>query len=164
MIGLRLATLADAPLLPAIERSAGEAFRGTVHERVAEDDIMPEAAYRPLIAAGQVRVAEMDGEVVGYVRIGQCGDELHVFELDVRHDRQGRGVGKALMDAARGEAVARGCKAMTLTTFTNLPFNAPFYARLGFEILASPRARLAEILVAETARGLDDRCAMRLVL
>lgn len=164
MIAIRLATTADIPLLPLIEQSAGEAFRGTVHDWVADDDNTPAEAYPPYIAAGQVKVAEIDGEVVGYVRTGRFGDEFHVFELDVRHDRQGQGVGKALMAAARDEAISLGCMVMTLTTFENLPFNAPFYARLGFAILPDPPARLADILAAETAHGLTDRCAMRATL
>jgi len=164
LITLRLATTADIPQLPLIEQSAGEAFRGTAHEWIADDDITPAEAYPPFIAAGQVRVAEIDGELVGYVRTGLYGDELHVFELDVRHDRQGRGIGKALMAAAHDEAISRDCRAMTLTTFSNVPFNAPFYERLGFVILESPSPRLGEILAAEAEHGLIDRCAMRAAL
>lgn len=161
MIAIRLATPADAPFLPLIEQSAGEAFRGTVHDWVADDDITPVEEHAALIAEGDIRVAEVDGQVVGYVHTGQHGDELHVYSLDVRHDRQGQGIGKALMAAAREEASAQGCVAMTLTTFSNLPFNAPFYRRLGFEILDAPPPRLANILATETARGLTHRCAMR---
>lgn len=164
LIAIRLATTADIPTLPQIERSAGEAFRGTAHEWIADDDITPAGAYPPFIAAGQVRVAEIDGELVGYVRTGPHGDELHIFELDVWRDRQGQGIGKALMAAARDEAIASGCRAMTLTTFSNVPFNAPFYERLGFVILEAPSPRLAEILTVEAAHGLTHRCAMRAVL
>lgn len=164
MITVRLARPDDAPQLPLIEQSAGKAFRGTVHDWVADDESEPPEAYLPMIAGGEVLVAEADDAVVGYVRIGQEGDELHVFELDVRSEQQGRGVGKALMAAARDEARARACSAMTLTTFSNLPFNAPFYERLGFVALAAPSPRLAAILAREAERGLTDRCAMRAVL
>jgi GNAT superfamily N-acetyltransferase len=164
LIAIRLATTADIPLLPLIEQSAGEAFRGTAHDWIADDDNTPAEAYPPFIAAGQVRVAEIEGELVGYVRTGVFGDELHVFELDVRHDRQGRGIGKALMAAARDEAISRDCRAMTLTTFSNVPFNAPFYERLGFVIVEVPSPRLVALLAAEAEHGLTDRCAMRAAL
>lgn len=164
LIAIRLATLGDVPLLPLIEQSAGQAFRGTVHDWVGDDDITSAEAYPPFIAAGQVRVAELGGELVGYIRTGQVGDELHIFELDVPHDHQGRGIGKALMAAARDEARGLACSAMTLTTFRNLPFNAPFYARLGFEILETPPPRLAAILATEADQGLTHRCAMRAAL
>ena len=161
MITIRPATPEDAPQLPLIEQSAGKAFRGTVHDWVADDESEPPEAYLPMIAAGDVRVAEADGDLVGYVQFGQEGDELHVFELDVRSEHQGRGVGRALMAAVRDEALARACTSMTLTTFSNLPFNAPFYQRLGFVILEAPSPRLAAILAREAERGLTDRCAMR---
>lgn len=164
MIAIRLATLDDVPLLSLIEQSAGQAFRGTVHDWVGDDDTTPAEAYPPFIAAGEVRIAELDGELVGYIRTGQAGDDLHIFALDVRHDLQGRGIGRALMAAARDEAKGLACSAMTLTTFSNLPFNAPFYARLGFEIVKTPPPRLAAILATEADHGLTDRCAMRAAL
>ena len=54
---------------------------------------------------------------------------------------------------------------MTLTTFRAVPWNMPFYSRLGFEVI--PAEQLGPELVAvvenETARGLDprDRVVMR---
>lgn len=164
MITIRPATTADAPLLPQIEQSAGRAFRDTVHAWVADDPSDPPEAYLAAIAAGDVLIAEQNGAVSGFVRFGQDGDDLHVFELDVVDGRQKQGVGTALMAAARAEAVARGCSAMTLTTFSNVPFNAPFYARLGFVALQAPGPRLAAILAREAVRGLTDRCAMRAAL
>ncbi len=55
---------------------------------------------------------------------------------------------------------------MTLTTFASLPWNAPFYERLGFRRLAGAErgGRLAALLRAEERRGLRDRVAMRLDL
>jgi GNAT superfamily N-acetyltransferase len=161
LITIRLATLDDIPALPGIERSAGEAFAGTAQAWVGGDVVTEAEAYPPLIAARSVRVAEADCRLVGFVHTEMMDDELHVWELAVRRDRQGQGIGAALMDAARDEALAHGCKAMTLTTFRSIPFNAPFYRRLGYEILDAPDPRLAEILAVEAARGLTDRCAMR---
>lgn len=164
MITVRLATLDDIPELPQIERSAGEAFRGTDQAWIADDVVTEADDYPPLIAARAVRVAEVDGLVAGFVHTEPVGDELHVWELAVRQDRQGQGIGRLLMVAARDEALAHGCRALTLTTFRAIPFNAPFYRRLGYAILDTPPPRLAEILAVEAQRGLTDRCAMRAVL
>lgn len=164
MIRVRLAELADLPALPEIERSAGEAFRDTIHAWVAEDDVTEIQAYPPLVAQDGVRVAEHDGVLAGFVLTEVIGDELHVWELAVARDHQRRGIGATLMAAAGEAARAAGCRAVTLTTFRSVPFNAPFYARLGFRIDEAPVSRLAEILARETARGLTDRCAMRAVL
>ena len=53
---------------------------------------------------------------------------------------------------------------VTLTTFTEVPWNAPFYRRLGFEHCAGATLdkRLAQILVQEYGCGFapDSRCAM----
>jgi hypothetical protein len=58
-----------------------------------------------------------------------------------------------------------GLNALTLTTFRDVPWNAPFYARFGFETLAPGELdpRLEAILRAEIAHGIpgDRRCAMR---
>lgn len=161
---IRPATPAEAELLPEIERSAGEAFRGSVHDWVADHDVTPADAYPPLIASGLVWVALTGDSPAGFVACEAFDDALHVWELAVRHDRQGRGLGRSLMRAAIEAAAARHLPVVTLTTFLNIPWNAPFYESLGFRVIAASEmpSRLAEALSGETARGLIDRCAMAL--
>jgi GNAT superfamily N-acetyltransferase len=161
MIDIRPATLDDVPALPEIERSAGEAFRATPHAWVADDEETPAEFYPARVKAGNVLVAEVAGQLAGFVDANVKGGDLHVWSLDVRFELQGRGIGRALMAAARQRAIQLGCKGMTLTTFVDVPFNAPFYQSLGFSILPAPPRRLAEILATEAARGLTNRCAMR---
>ena len=61
-----------------------------------------------------------------------------------------------------------GCRArpaLTLTTFTEVPWNAPYYLRCGFRVLADTEItpELRAIRTAEAARGLDawPRVCMR---
>lgn len=58
--------------------------------------------------------------------------------------------------------------AVTLTTFRDVPWNAPFYTRLGFAMLdeLTLPAGLAAKREQETRHGLppEMRCAMRLAL
>ena len=64
-------------------------------------------------------------------------------------------------------ARASGLAAVTLTTFRDVPWNAPFYRRVGFEVVDDPTPGLAAVRAAERAEGLDGfgpRVAMRLVL
>lgn len=84
----------------------------------------------------------------------------------MRFEAQGRGIGRALVAAVTAEGRQRRLSAVTLTTFRNIPWNAPFYARLGFiEVAgAAMNARLAAVLKHELRRGLTDRCAMSLPL
>ncbi|WP_206604336.1 hypothetical protein [Arthrobacter pityocampae] len=59
----------------------------------------------------------------------------------------------------------QGCSALTLTTFADVPWNAPYYARLGFAIVAPERLTpgLRAVRDHEAAVGLDawHRVAMR---
>ena len=113
-----------------------------------------------------VWVAHNDTGLVGFAASAAFDDGLHLWELAVRHEAQGRGAGRALVSAVVMEAERRAMASVTLTTFRAIPWNAPFYARLGFVELAGAdlNARLAAILKREIRHGLTDRCAMLLTL
>ncbi|HEY8574690.1 GNAT family N-acetyltransferase [Phenylobacterium sp.] len=121
-----------------------------------------------MLAEGLVWVAEDAGELIGFAACQHFMDALHLWEIAVRHDRQGKGAGRALMAAVTDEARARKAGAVTLTTFRDLPWNGPFYASLGFRALKPEElnGRLTAILMRERRLGLDmnARCAMRLPL
>ena len=163
MIIVRRAETTDVAALLEIERSAAQAFLVTEHAWM--DDAATEAdAYAPLIAARTVWVAETDGVLVGFVSAERLEAILHVHELAVDLQYQRKGIGRDLMRAAIQAARDMGSAAVTLTTFRGVVWNAPFYRRLGFEILDAPPPRLSAILAAEADRGFTDRCAMRLTL
>ncbi|WP_373691614.1 hypothetical protein [Hyalangium versicolor] len=69
------------------------------------------------------------------------------------------------MEEAAAYSRREGLAALTLTTFRGVPWNEPFYARLGFETLegAAIGERLSAILRDEVLKGLpgERRCAMR---
>jgi GNAT superfamily N-acetyltransferase len=165
-VTIRRARPGEAVLLPPIERSAGESFRTIAgFESWADADILPAAFHALRIAAGTVWVAVEAGVPLGFATAERIDDELHIWELDVRRDRQGRGLGRRLVEAAADVARRQGLAALTLTTFRDVPWNAPFYARLGFVPLEGDAIgpRLAAILDHEAAQGTDPstRCAMR---
>ncbi|WP_363253466.1 GNAT family N-acetyltransferase [Mesorhizobium sp.] len=95
-------------------------------------------------------------------------DTLHIWELDVRLDRQRLGIGRALLENAIADARGRGLIALSLTTFRNVIWNVPFYQKLGFQMLDDTEAgeRLRQVLRREIEHGMPARrrCAMRLVL
>lgn len=164
---IRRATAADAPRLPEVERSAGELFRSIDDLAwLADDTVLSAEEHQTWARAGSSWVAEETDGPIGFLVAEVAGDELHVWELAVRVDRQGQGIGRRLLGAAREAAGEQGLTAVTLTTFSDVPWNAPFYQRLGFEQLEDGAAgpRLTEILCQERARGLPRRCAMRLPL
>lgn len=99
------------------------------------------------------------GEPVGYVGGFIAGDCLHVDEMDVHPDHQRRGIGRQMMEAILQEGRARKLVFATLTTDRFAPFNAPFYASLGFEIIEGQdlSERLRCTLELEAEKGLDPR-------
>jgi GNAT superfamily N-acetyltransferase len=124
--------------------------------------------HRPLAVQGLVWVAEDAGRLIGFATCEAFEHELHLWELAVRQEAQRKGAGRALIAAVVDEARARGLPEVTLTTFRDIPWNAPFYARCGF--VEIPEAEFGPFLTLvrakETEIGLDvaNRCAMRLAL
>ena len=170
MITIRPARTEDAEALPQIEQSAGLAFRAIAELAwLADGDNVSAERHRELIADGACWIATDDQDrPIGFLSAGIEGDTLHVWELDVRLDRQGSGIGRALLERTIADASRRGLAAMTLTTFRAVAWNAPFYRKLGFRVLegAEIDERLASLLGDEAEHGmaLDQRCAMRLDL
>jgi predicted N-acetyltransferase YhbS len=168
MSGLRIrpARPDEAELIRKIEDSAAARFRGSPHAYVTDHPPPPAEVYATLAARGLVLIADQDEGPVGFAACELYPDALHLKELAVLHRRQGEGVGRALVAAVADEARRRGRSAVTLTTFRDLDWNAPWYARLGFVELGAGTLgeRLREELAEEDARGLTARCAMRLTL
>lgn len=165
---IRRTQTADAPLLPNIERSAGEAFRAVDSLAwLADGEDHPAATHLAHIEAETSWVA-VDEVPIGFLIGDVAGDTFHIVELSVRLDRQRSGIGSALLTHVIDWARAQGLRAVTLTTFRDVAWNAPFYRRIGFrEIAWLDLARHASRwLEREAALGLpkERRCAMRLDL
>lgn len=120
-----------------------------------------------LLAAIQAQlmwVATNDDQVIGFVFAEPCADGLYVRELSVAAPWQQRGHGSALMTTLIETARARGDKQLVLTTDRSLPWNAPFYRRIGFEIVEGSAipGEAQRRLEGQFAAGFDPvhRCAM----
>lgn len=73
---------------------------------------------------------------VGFVRIEVVDGHSHLGQLSVLPEYGQMGIGTSLVVAACDWARRRGDRLTTLTTFADIPFNAPLYRRLGFRQLA----------------------------
>jgi GNAT superfamily N-acetyltransferase len=106
------------------------------------------------------------GDLVGYVLLDVVDGCAHVEQVSVHPDHQGAGVGRALLDQAAAWAAANDCPALTLTTFSEVPWNRPLYEHLGFRVLADDEIgpELRALVAEEAAHGLDPtrRVCMRL--
>jgi GNAT superfamily N-acetyltransferase len=156
----------DVPALPEVERRASALFDGlAVAEGVAED-VTTLADFHAGERAGLLWVAATAaGEVVGFALVEMLDGHAHLDEVDVLPAHGRRGLGAALVRAVCAFAARAGLAAVTLTTFRDVPWNQPFYARLGFRPLA-PEAwgpGLVRTVAKEAAIGLDpgDRVVMR---
>ena len=155
----------DIQCLPDVERSAAQAFAGwTALAWLAQGDVMDCAAHRAFVEAGGSWVAEDPaGRIVGFACVRLAGQALHIHEISVRQEAQGQGFGRRLLQQVIDAARCAGVRELTLTTFVDVPWNAPFYARFGFEMIDEGllAERLRGILASEHVHGLQGRCAMR---
>jgi len=138
-----------------IEVQAGTLFAQIGMDEIAEDE-PPTADELAAAAALLVAVDEHD-RPVGYARIELVDGHAHLEQLSVDPEVGRRGIGGELLDAVGRWAVARGDDELTLTTFRDVPFNAPYYRDRDFVVVPEDErpAGLAAVVAAEAAHGLD---------
>jgi GNAT superfamily N-acetyltransferase len=158
------ARLKDLPLLPAIELAAARLLAGH-----APESVLSETTPHDVLTAAQAHdhlwVALAGDMPVGFAHVEVLEPTvIHLEEIDVHPDHGRRGLGKRLVMAVCAWAATAGYRAVTLTTFRDVPFNMPFYAGLGFEVIPTDElsAVLRRIVEDETRRGLDP--ARRVVM
>ena len=126
----------EYPLLVALERDAGEMFRDVGMPEIADDEPWSVEWLARHAAEGVVRVSvDDDGAPAAYVVAVPVDGALHVEQVTVHPRVARRGIGRELLDHVAGVARDRGLTALTLTTFAEVPWNAPYYARLGFAVV-----------------------------
>jgi GNAT superfamily N-acetyltransferase len=123
--------------------------------------------YLAAQSRGQLWVAvdEADGGApVAFALFEDLDGALHLEEVDVHPDHARQGLGARLIDAAAAWGRELGYRAITLTTFRSVAWNAPYYERIGFRALPAEAwgPGLRERVADETRRGLapERRLAM----
>jgi len=155
----------DIPALANVERSAAEIFRTANLDFLVDNPTVDPYLLVAMANANHLWIAaDKFDQPIGFAGGEFLDGNFHIVEVSVARDSQGMGIGKALMAAMVEQIRWEGFKAMTLTTFRDLPWNAPWYARLGFfEVNAQEMGRTyEEILEIEATHGLDvkSRCVM----
>jgi GNAT superfamily N-acetyltransferase len=153
---IRRARASDAALLPAIERAAAAQFRTQGLEGPWIDTSYDVEDYARAEREGWLWVAEHGDAPVGFAMAFALGGGFHLEEIDVHPAHGRRGLGAALVRTVQGEARRGGFARVTLRTFRDVPWNAPFYARLGFRALAPEEtpAAVAELAKREEEQGI----------
>ena len=121
------------------ERARGAAIgvyegpRVALHDLFALAEDSPEqlAAY---LERGRVLVARIDDRIVGHLQLVPTGDPgtVEIKNMAVDSDLQGQGIGSALIDAARHDAMKVGIRQMIVATAAADVDNLRFYQRNGF--------------------------------
>jgi GNAT superfamily N-acetyltransferase len=148
---IRPAEDVDLPLLEEIERAADRAF---VDLFAAPD--WPAASPGEWRARQQGFLLVAGRPAVGFAHVMEVEGEAHLEQLAVHPAHQRAGVGSALVRAAKREAASRGYDSLSLRTYRDIAWNAPFYQRFGF-VAEAPRTEFQRGLVdKELAMGLMD--------
>lgn len=128
---IRLARPHDLALLPDIELAASHLFVEAGFGGVTS--VMPLAELEAARAEGGLMVAVDERDApVGFAVVKSTQAGAHLCEMNV-HPKHGRqGIGTALLQACLAGAAGRP---MTLTTYSEVPWNAPFYTNQGFVVV-----------------------------
>jgi len=143
--------------LPAVERAAARLLAGHAPESALTETTSPET-FAKAQRAGHLWVVLADETPVGLAYVETIEpDSVHLEEIDVHPAHGRRGLGTMLLLHVCRWAALQGYESVTVTTFRDVPWNMPFYARLGFVVV--PRQDLSPALRSvvqdEDRRGLD---------
>jgi GNAT superfamily N-acetyltransferase len=162
---VRSAQIDDLPKLGAIEISASKLFLDTPYAWLVDAEPLPLDFVSDRFQAGQIWVAvDQSDLVVGFAITCDLDRGLYLKEIDVEPAHGNRGIGRMLIETVVDWAKFHGYDAVFLSTFRDVPWNAPFYSKLGFSIVEESKltAGLQEIRQQEAAAGLPilDRVIM----
>jgi len=168
-ISIREAAAADIQAMRAAEQRAGEIFRTVGYDFCADGPNRDPEEHQRVIDNGVTYVAcRPSGEIIAFAMVEPLDGEAHLLEIDVVPEFQKNGLARRLIALGQDWALAKGFDAMTLTTYRDVPWNAPFYRRLGFvEFEPGPeRKGLLETIAKEASWGFAfrPRIAMRKLL
>lgn len=158
-----LAALAPIELAAATLFSAAD-LPSSIRYRVTESSLLHEAQKDSRIWVALTG----NGVPVGFALVTIVDAAAHLDELDVLPNYGQRGIGTKLVNTVASWARDKGFSTLTLITFIHLPWNAPFYERLGFVRLRPSELAtgLASLIEEEGKAGIDitKRVGMRLAL
>src|SRR5690606_1930930 len=123
-------------------------------DRVADDPPPPLAVLRRYRRGGGLWVAcaVPDDSPVGYALVEPVDGNAHIEQISVHPVHARQRIGAALIEHVARDAAAAGMPALTLSTFTEVPWNAPYYARLGFRTLAPEELTPGLVRIREEER------------
>lgn len=153
--------------IPIIQRSAAGMFSAADLPDHIRYGVTNPRTLRRACAESRLWVAlDSNAEVVGFALVDIVDDIAHLDELGVLPASGRQGIGTRLIETVIAWSRANGFPGLTLVTFRHLPWNAPFYKKLGFIELspANTSAGLKDLLDAEARAGVDIRMRIGMIL
>ena len=149
---VRQARPEDVGRLQAIQLAAGNAFRDIGMPAAADTFPLPPESLSGYRRAGRAWVAaDEHDEPVGFVVFDVVDGCAHIEQVSVHPAHAGQRIGAMLLEYVADWAIDQDMPAMTLITFRGVPWNAPYYERLGFRELAE-----SEVTPELAARNADQ--------
>jgi GNAT superfamily N-acetyltransferase len=157
-VQIRAARADDLSAVVTIDVEAGEMFADFGMVAPALSAPVDVAGLERQIDAERLWVAVEDDEPVGYVAVEVVDGHAHVDQVSVDPRYSRRGVGRSLIEQAADWGRDLGLARLTLTTYAEVPWNAPYYERCGFQRMAAGELTpgLRAIRDREIAAGLDQ--------
>jgi ribosomal protein S18 acetylase RimI-like enzyme len=166
---IRRAKASDIAAMRQVERRAAQLYLSQGYDYCATGPVRDTEEHERILLSGVTFVVEAgDSRLAGFAMFEPMDGEAHLVEIDVDPEFQRQGLARRLVDA--GETWVRSMEfdAVTLTTYRDIPWNAPYYRRLGFVDFepGADRTGLWETINREAAWGFAfaPRIAMRKAL
>lgn len=165
---IRLAKHEELSLLPNIERRAASLYAPHAAALgLSLDDVSvntPSTLGRANLDGRLWVAADAAGAPVAFALVMELGLFAHLDELDVLPEHGRKGIGGALLETVCEWALTRGFSAVTLSTFRDVPWNAPFYERHGF-VTVEPSEQPPELAnIVELERRKGFRTHLRVIM
>lgn len=152
--------------MQAAEVAAGERFRGIEDPRIARTADSPpywtEGLERACVDQRAWVAVDDVGSIIGFAVAWVVDGEGHLDELVVTPAHGRRGVGRALVDEVVAWTAAQQLASITLTTFRDVPWNSPYYEKLGFHVVSTLTPVLQALIDEQATWGLEP--SLRVVM
>lgn len=130
--------------IPALMQLINSAYRGetaklgwTTEAHLIEGLRTDEQDLHDILADAHttfLKYTDNQGQIIGCMRLQQRDDKIYLGMLTVSPTLQGKGIGKALLQAADAHARAHNCRAIFMTVISVRTELVDWYLRHGYQL------------------------------
>ncbi len=158
-VDIRAPRLDEIGKLARIEEEADQRYLDTRFHAFAEAPGIPAEVARRYIAEDRLLVAAVDEEPIAFIGWSTERDPtvLSVSQISVLSEFGRQGIGTRLINVVLDRARAEGYRSAVLATQIGVPWNEPWYRRLGFESLEPDDWTdwMQEVVAEQQSGGID---------